>query len=159
MSAQHSISRLKDDMGKTAHKAMLLVGDNPDDMEFALLALRENGLAGKVVVARDGQEALDYLFSGAAEDPPGFVLLDLKMPRVDGFEVLRQMRANEATSHLPVVILSSSNEECDLEDCYKLGANSYVQKSLDFSRFTESIKQIGRYWLDLNEVPGACRPV
>ncbi len=143
-------------MGKTAHKAMLLVEDNPDDMEFALLALRENGLAGKVMVARDGQEALDYLFSD--NDRPGFVLLDLKMPRVDGFEVLRQMRANEATSCLPVVVLSSSNEECDLEDCYKLGANSYVQKSLDFSKFTESIRQIGHYWLDLNEVPGSCRP-
>ncbi|MHB1100636.1 MAG: response regulator [Burkholderiales bacterium] len=143
-------------MGKLPHKVMLLVEDNPDDMEFALLALRDNGLNGKVVVARDGQEALDYLFSG--NDRPGFVLLDLKMPRVDGFEVLRQMRANDATNALPVVILSSSNEECDLEACYKLGANSYVQKSLDFSKFTESIKQIGHYWLDLNEVPGSCHP-
>lgn len=139
-------------------KVMLLVEDNPDDMEFALLALRDNGLMGKIVVARDGQEALDYLLGhcGMPEEKLEFILLDLKMPRVDGFEVLRQVRANDATSCLPVVILSSSKEERDVETCYRLGANSYIHKSLDFSKFTESIKQIGHYWLDLNEAPGSC---
>ncbi len=136
-------------MGKD--KVMLLVEDDPDDMEFALLALRENGLDENVVIARDGQEALDYLFSGNAR--AGFVLLDLKMPRVDGFEVLHQMRSTGATCNLPVVILSSSNEERDLEACYRLGANGYVRKSLDYSEFSDAIGRIGRFWLELNEVP------
>lgn len=146
-------------MVKKVNKVMLLVEDNPDDMEFALLALRDNGLKGKILVARDGQEALDYLFSDTAEERPEFILLDLKMPKVDGFEVLKQVRAHEATHCLPVVILSSSNEDCDLVECYRLGANSYVQKSLDFTQFTQSIRQIGHYWLDLNEVPGSCHRV
>lgn len=138
------------------NKVMMLVEDNPDDMEFAMLALRENGMQGKILAARDGQEALDYLF--ASEEKPEFILLDLKMPKIDGFEVLRQVRSNQSTHCLPVVILSSSNEERDLEECYKLGANSYVQKSLNFTEFTESIRQIGHYWLELNEVPGSCLP-
>jgi two-component system, response regulator len=145
-------------MGNMPHKVMLLVEDNPDDMEFALLAFRDNGLCEHIVIARDGQEALDYLFSSPAEEKPGFILLDLKMPRVDGFEVLRQVRAHEATHCLPVVILSSSKEDRDVEECYRLGANSYVQKSLDFTKFTESIRQIGHYWLELNEVPAPCHP-
>ncbi len=134
-------------MGKD--EVMLLVEDDPDDMEFALLALRENGLDENVVIARDGQEALDYLFSGDAR--AGFVLLDLKMPRVDGLEVLHQMRSTGSTC--PVVILSSSNEERDLEACYRLGANGYVRKSLDYSEFFDAIGRIGRFWLELNEAP------
>jgi CheY-like chemotaxis protein len=137
------------------NKLMMLVEDNPDDMEFAMLALRENGMDGKILTARDGQEALDYLF--ASEEKPEFILLDLKMPRIDGFEVLRQVRSNEATHLLPVVVLSSSKEDRDLEECYRLGANSYVQKSLNFTEFTESIRQIGQYWLELNEMPSSCR--
>jgi len=110
-------------------------------------------------VARDGQEALDYLlaYHGPCEDRPEVVLLDLKLPLVDGFEVLRQLRANEATRFLPVVILSSSREERDMATCYELGANSYIQKSLDFTKFTESVRQVGQYWLGLNEVPWTCQ--
>jgi two-component system, response regulator len=135
---------------------MLLVEDNPDDMEFALRALRENGMDGKVLTAQDGQEALDCLFSANSDERPRFVLLDLKMPKVDGFEVLRRVRANQSTHYLPVVILSTSNEDRDVDESYRLGANSYIQKSMDFFEFTESIKQIGHYWLELNELPGLC---
>lgn len=135
---------------------MLLVEDNPDDMEFALRALRENGMDGKVLTAQDGQEALDCLFSANSDERPRFVLLDLKMPKVDGFEVLRRGRANQSTHYLPVVILSTSNEDRDVDESYRLGANSYIQKSMDFFEFTESIKQIGHYWLELNELPGLC---
>lgn len=140
-------------------KVILLVEDNPDDLELALLALQANGMEGEAVVARDGQEALDILLSyhGPCEGRPEVVLLDLKLPLVDGFEVLRQLRANEATRFLPVVILSSSREERDLNACYELGANSYIQKSLDFSKFTESVRQVGQYWLGLNVVPCTCQ--
>lgn len=142
-------------------KVILLVEDNPDDLELALLALQANGMASEAVVARDGQEALDFLlaYRGPCEERPEVVLLDLKLPLVDGFEVLRQLRANDATRFLPVVILSSSREESDLIACYELGANSYIQKSLDFSRFTESVRQVGQYWLGLNEVPWSCQGV
>lgn len=139
-------------------KVILLVEDNPDDLELALLALQANDMENEVVVARDGQEALDFLltYRGPCENRPEVVLLDLKLPLIDGFEVLRQLRANKATRFLPVVILSSSREESDLVACYELGANSYIQKSLDFSRFTESVRQIGQYWLGLNEAPCTC---
>lgn len=143
-----------------AKKIILLVEDNPDDVELALLALQANGLENETVVARDGQEALDYLQSlGSApcEGRPEVMLLDLKLPRLDGFELLKRVRANPATRYLPVVILSSSREERDLATCYELGANSYIQKSLDFSRFSDSVRQIGQYWLGLNEVPWACQ--
>jgi two-component system response regulator len=140
-------------------KMILLVEDNPDDVELALLALQASGMESEAIVARDGQEALDFLltYRSPSEDRPEVVLLDLKLPLIDGFEVLRQLRANEATRFLPVVILSSSREERDLIACYELGANSYIQKSLDFSRFTESVRQIGQYWLGLNEVPWTCQ--
>lgn len=140
-------------------KIILLVEDNPDDLELALLALAANGMESEVVVARDGQEALDFLltYRGPCEEIPEVVLLDLKLPLVDGFEVLRQLRANRATRFLPVVILSSSREERDLTACYELGANSYIQKSLNFSAFTESVRQVGQYWLGLNEVPCTCQ--
>lgn len=140
-------------------KVILLVEDNPDDVELALLALRANGMESETMVARDGQEALDFLlaYRGPCEDLPEVVLLDLKLPLVDGFEVLRQLRANQATRYLPVVILSSSREERDLIACYELGANSYIQKSLDFSKFTASVRQVSQYWLGLNEVPCTCQ--
>lgn len=140
-------------------KVILLVEDNPDDLELALLALQANGMESETLVARDGQEALDILLTYRlpCEERPEVVLLDLKLPRVDGFEVLRQLRANEATRFLPVVILSSSREELDLTACYELGANSYIQKSLDFTKFTESVRQVGQYWLGLNEVPSTCQ--
>ncbi|MDR3390528.1 MAG: response regulator [Sulfuriferula sp.] len=142
-----------------AKKVILLVEDNSDDLELALLALKANGMENEAVVARDGQQALDFLFAerSSCEDIPEVVLLDLKLPFVDGFEVLRQLRANQATRFLPVVILSSSREERDLTKCYELGANSYIQKSLDFSKFTESVRQLGQYWLDLNVVPCTCQ--
>ena len=144
-------------MGKNK---VLLVEDNSDDVELALLALEEHyGNRDDVVVMRDGQQAVDYLESidAANDESPAVVLLDLKLPWLDGFEVLKRIRANPVTRFVPVVVLSSSNEECDMKSSYELGANSYIQKSLDFSRFSESVRQIGQYWLDLNSVPHTCR--
>jgi two-component system response regulator len=140
-------------------KIILLVEDNPDDVELALLALQANGMDNHTVVARDGQEAVDYLLrlDHDSESRPEVILLDLKLPGLDGFEVLRRVRANPLTRFLPVVILSSSREERDLTACYELGANSYIQKSLDFSVFSEAVRQIGTYWLCLNEVPWSCQ--
>jgi two-component system response regulator len=140
-----------------ARKLILLVEDNPDDLELAQIALRESGFQDDTRVARDGQEALDIL-CGSPCDPtagcPDVVLLDLKLPRVNGFDVLRRLRQDERTRYLPVVVMSSSREEQDLVESYRLGANSYIQKSLDFPRFIEAVRTIGHYWLDLNVVPG-----
>ena len=136
---------------------ILLVEDNPDDEALTLRALKKNNILNDVVVAHDGVEALDYLFgSGAYEgrDPtitPQIVLLDLKLPKVDGLEVLRKVRADDRTRLLPVVILTSSNEQRDLINGYGLGANSYILKPVDFSRFIEAVRQLGLYWLILNE--------
>lgn len=140
-------------------KIILLVEDNPDDVELTLRALRKNRIKNEVVVARDGVEALDYLFGAgnhAGRDTgvmPAVVLLDLKLPKVDGLEVLRRLRADERTKLLPVVILTSSSEQQDLVNGYHLGANSYVRKPVDFSQFTEAVRQLGLYWLLLNEAP------
>ena len=140
-------------------KAILLVDDNAQDEELTIRALRKSNIMNKVVVARDGVEALDYLLSagGSAGRPPHampqLVLLDLKLPRVDGLEVLRRLRADPRTHLLPVVILTSSKEERDLVSSYSLGANSYVRKPVDFAEFTEAIRQLGLYWLILNEAP------
>ncbi len=141
-----------------AQGTILLVEDNPDDAELTLRAFKKNNIANEVVVARDGVEALDYLFargSHSARDAqaPSLVLLDLKLPRVDGLEVLKQIRANEATKLLPVVILTSSKQEQDLIKGYSLGANSYVRKPVDFGQFMEAVRQLGLYWLVLNEGP------
>lgn len=140
-------------------KSILLVEDNPDDEALALRALKKNNIVNKVVVARDGAEALDYLF-GTGEysgrdtsQMPQIVLLDLKLPKVDGLEVLRQIRADDRTRMLPVAILTSSKEEKDLIEGYRLGANSYIRKPVDFNQFTESVLQLGLYWLVLNEPP------
>lgn len=140
-------------------KIILLVEDNPDDELLALRALRKNGVANEVVVARDGVEALDYLFATGEyagrdiEDTPQLVLLDLKLPRVDGLEVLRRLRSDERTRLVPVVILTSSKERQDMLDGYGLGANSYVRKPVNFERFVEAVEQLKLYWLVLNESP------
>ncbi|MBD2245361.1 response regulator [Nostoc sp. FACHB-888] len=138
---------------------ILLVEDNPDDEALTLRALKKNNIMNDVVVARDGVEALDYLFGkGAYADRdmsvmPHLILLDLKLPKMDGLEVLRHLRADDRTKILPVVILTSSKEEQDLIKGYSLGANSYVRKPVDFSQFSESVRQLGLYWFVLNESP------
>ena len=138
---------------------ILLVEDNRDDEALTLRALKKNNIKNEVVVARDGVEALDYLFGTGSyagrdlTDMPQVILLDLKLPRVDGLEVLRRLRADERTRLLPVVILTSSNEEQDRIKGYGLGANSYVRKPVDFSQFIEAVRQLGLYWLILNEPP------
>ena len=140
-------------------KTILLVEDNPDDEVLTRRALEKNDIGSYVVVARDGAEALDYLFGeGAYEgrdvsDIPQVVLLDLKLPKVDGLEVLRRLRADERTRLLPVVILTSSREQQDLLDGYGYGANSYVRKPVDFAQFSRAVEQLELYWLVLNESP------
>jgi two-component system, response regulator len=144
-------------------KVILLVEDNPDDEALTLRALRKNNISNEVVVAHDGVEALDYLFGTGAHQGrdtrilPQVALLDLKLPKVDGLEVLRRLRADPRTKLLPVVILTSSNEERDRAKGYDLGANSYVRKPVDFGQFTEAVRQLGLYWLLLNESPPAAR--
>ncbi|MGH9689084.1 MAG: response regulator [Candidatus Acidiferrales bacterium] len=140
---------------------ILLVEDNPDDEALTLRALKKNNIKNQVVVARDGREALDYLFGEgmyAGRDTqvaPQVILLDLKLPKVDGFEVLRAMRGDDRTKLLPVVILTSSNEEKDRINGYGLGANSYVRKPVEFGEFIEAVKQLGLYWLILNQIAPA----
>ncbi len=135
------------------HKSILLVEDNPDDEMLTLRALKKSNILSVVEVARDGQQALDYFFSKSAPSRPlpTVVLLDLKLPKIDGLEVLRRIRANQRTSLQPIVILTSSNEEYDIFNGYHLGANSYIRKPVDFTQFIESIRQISLYWLELNE--------
>jgi len=134
-------------------KIILLIEDNPDDEALTLRAFRNNNIQNEVMVAHDGQQALDYFFGeGAAANPvPIVVLLDLKLPKVDGLEVLRRLRADDRTLLLPVVILTSSKEEQDLINSYRMGANSYIRKPVDFGQFVEAIRQLGLYWLMLNE--------
>jgi two-component system, response regulator len=142
-----------------ADKIILLVEDNPDDEKLTLRALHKNKISNEVVVAHDGVEALDYLLGNGSgggnnlKPLPQVVLLDLKLPKMDGLEVLRRLRAHERTKLLPVVILTSSNEEQDLITGYGLGANSYVRKPVDFNQFIEAARQLGLYWLVLNEPP------
>lgn len=138
---------------------ILLVEDNRDDEALTLRALKKNNIKNEVVVARDGVEALDYLFGTGfytgrdLTEMPHVILLDLKLPRVDGLEVLRRLRADKRTRLLPVVILTSSNEDQDRINGYGLGANSYVRKPVDFAQFIEAVRQLGLYWLILNEPP------
>ncbi len=140
-------------------KSILLVEDNPDDELLTLEALEANRIGNKVIVARNGVEALDYLFGEGVHagrdimDTPAVVLLDLKLPKIDGLEVLRRIRANEHIQLLPVVILTSSNEEEDRLKGYTLGANSYVRKPVDFDEFVKAAGQLGLYWLLLNQPP------
>ena len=130
---------------------ILLVEDNADDEALTRRALQKNNVKNELLVAHDGQEALDLLFGGGRL--PQLILLDLKLPKIDGLEVLRRLRADERTKLLPVVVLTSSNEERDLVRSYSLGANSYVRKPVDFNEFTEAARQLGLYWLLLNEAP------
>ena len=145
----------------TRNSVILLVEDNPDDEELTLRALRKANVGNDIVVARDGVEALDYLFgtgSHAGRDVrelPHVMLLDLKLPRIDGLEVLRRVRADDRTRVLPVVILTSSNEEPDRTKGYRLGTNSYVRKPVDFTEFVDAVRQLGIYWLLLNQPPPA----
>jgi len=138
-------------------RPILLVEDNPDDEALTLRAFGKNKITNPVVVARDGVEALDYLFCTGAfsdRDPgamPAVILLDLKLPRIDGLEVLRRIRASEKTALLPVVVLTTSKEHQDISEAYRLGANSYIRKPVDFERFIHAVGQLGLYWLSLNE--------
>jgi len=141
------------------NKVILLAEDNPDDVQLTLRALKKSNIMNDVVVAQDGVEALEYLFGTgkyAGRDTrvlPQVVLLDLKMPRMDGLEVLQRIRTDERTRLLPVVVLTTSNEDRDRVESYKLGANSYIRKPVDFNQFAEAVRQLGLYWLVLNEAP------
>jgi len=140
-------------------RCILLVEDNPDDVELTLLAFKDSHIQNEVVVARDGAEALDYLFGTGAyagcdtDIMPALILLDLNLPKINGLEVLHRMRCDERTKLLPVVILTSSKEERDLLNGYRLGANSYIRKPVDFNQFSEALRQVGLYWLVINEPP------
>lgn len=142
-----------------SNKVILLVEDNPDDEALAIRALKRHHIGNEIAIAHDGVEALDYLFGTgmyAQRDvslKPTVVLLDLKLPRVDGLEVLRRLRENESTKLLPVVVLTTSSEEQDLLASYSLGCNSYIRKPVDFIQFSEAIRQLGMYWLLMNESP------
>lgn len=141
------------------NKNILLVEDNPDDVALTLRAFKKNNIANEVVVVEDGLEALDYLFcAGKFKDRdksriPAVILLDLKLPKLDGLEVLKRMRADARTKLLPVVILTSSKEEQDILGSYKLGANSYIRKPVDFNKFVDAVRQLQLYWMVLNEQP------
>jgi len=153
-----SAFRKERQMNETS-SAILLVEDNPDDVELTLRALKKQNISNAVAVVQDGAEALDYLFAEGKysdRDPgdwPALVLLDLKLPKIDGHEVLRRIRADERTALLPVVVLTSSSEEADIIQSYKNGCNSYIQKPVDFHQFSEAIRQLGLYWMVLNRQP------
>jgi len=141
-------------------KTILLVEDNPDDEVLTLRALRKSNITNEVTVVRDGQQALDYFFfseAASTRPAPALVLLDLKLPKIDGLEVLRRIRADQRTRLQPVVILTSSKEEQDLVNGYRLGTNSYIRKPVDFDQFVEAVRQLGLYWLILNETPQSTR--
>jgi CheY-like chemotaxis protein len=140
-------------------RIIMIVEDNEDDLELALRAFKRNRILNEIVVARDGVEALDYLFGTGPHEGrdlcvmPEVVLLDLKMPRLGGLEVLRRIRADERTRFLPVVVLTSSDEEKDMIDSYHYGVNSYIRKPVDFEQFTEAVRQLSLYWMVLNQRP------
>jgi two-component system response regulator len=140
-------------------KNILLIEDNPSDVKLTKRALEQNQITNELIVAEDGQEALDYLFATGryadrnVRDLPAVVLLDLKLPKIEGLEVLQKMRANDLTRLLPVVILTSSDQEADMIASYNLGANSYIRKPVDFKQFTDAVHTLGMYWLLLNEPP------
>jgi CheY-like chemotaxis protein len=138
---------------------ILLVEDNPSDAELTIRALKKHNLANKLRVARDGAEALDYIFANGSfnhrrvEHTPKVIILDLKLPRVDGMEVLRAIKADERTKNVPVVVLTSSREDPDIQECYRLGVNSYIVKPVEFENFVKAVSNLGFYWLLLNEPP------
>jgi CheY-like chemotaxis protein len=143
----------------TSPVEILLVEDNPNDEELTLYALKKNNIANRIQVARDGAEALEYLFCVGAyahrqiNDPPKVVLLDLKLPKVDGLEVLEKIKADARTRSIPVVMLTSSQEERDIVESYQLGVNSYIVKPVDFEQFIDAVRQTGLYWMVLNKTP------
>jgi len=138
-------------------RTVLLVEDNPDDERLTIRALRRGKIANEILVARNGEDALNLVFD--LETLPCVVLLDLKLPKVDGLDVLRQIRANDRTRLLPVVVLTSSSEDRDIVESYTLGANSYVRKPVEIDQFTEAVRQLGLYWVLHNEsLPGGCNP-
>ena len=141
------------------NKKILLVEDNPDDVELTLRAFKKNNIMNKIIVKRDGAEALDFFFGKESavndqkNDLPVVILLDLKLPRINGIEVLKKLKADARTKLIPLIILTSSKEPSDLLICYNLGCNSYIRKPVDFSQFMEMVKQLGIYWLLINEGP------
>lgn len=138
---------------------ILLVEDNPDDAELTIRALKKNNIINHIVHLKDGDEALDFLFRNGEyanlpySNHPKFILLDLKMPKVNGKEVIRQLKANPSTASIPIVVLTSSKEDPDIETCYQLGVNSYIVKPVGFENFTKSVAQLGLYWMLLNQPP------
>lgn len=144
---------------RSQDNTILLIEDNPDDVELTLMAFAQHNLRNQVVVVSDGQEAIDYLFGEGPfakrnlQSRPRLVLLDLKLPKVDGVEVLRRIRANEKTRYIPVVVLTTSTETPDIRTSYDLGANSYVRKPVDFDEFVSVVQQLGAYWISLNQLP------
>jgi two-component system response regulator len=144
---------------KSLDSDILLVDDSPDDTDLALIALRKENLANGIVIVRDGEEALDFLFCSGAfkhrsfDHPPKLVLLDLKLPKIDGLQVLKEIRSDPRTKSIPVVILTSSKEEQDIAMGYSLGVNSYVQKPVDFDQFRSAVKTLGLYWMVVNQPP------
>jgi CheY-like chemotaxis protein len=135
---------------------ILLIEDNPDHAALTLRALKKNNLTNEIQVLRDGEEALEFLFNGKGlQSAPKVILLDLKLPKVDGIEVLRRIRQDPHTKTIPVVVLTTSREDKDLRECYRLGVNSYIMKPVDFQQFTEAVKSLGMYWLLLNQAPTA----
>lgn len=140
-------------LGAKSDGELLLVEDSIHDMELTLRALNESQLVGKVVVARDGAEALNYLFGDTPHAVPKVILLDLKLPKIDGLEVLRRLKEDARTKSIPVVMLTSSNQERDLVESYGLGVNSYIVKPIDFDTFFQTISMVGTYWLNLNQLP------
>jgi CheY-like chemotaxis protein len=146
-------------VSETEEVEILLVEDNPDDLDMTLHALRKMKLANHIQLARDGVEALDFIFcrgphaARSIEDMPRVILLDLKLPRLDGLEVLRRLKADPRTQGIPVVMLTSSKEQSDVDQSYKLGANSYIVKPVDFEQFAEAVQNLGLYWMLLNQPP------
>jgi CheY-like chemotaxis protein len=138
---------------------LLLVEDNPDDVELTLRVFKKHHVVNNIIVAKDGEEALDVIFQHGKENKtqrrPDLILLDLKLPKVDGLEVLRQVKSNSKTKHIPVVVLTSSKEEKDIVESYRLGVNSYIRKPVNFENFSEIVKQLSLYWLLLNEQPSS----
>lgn len=143
------------------NRIILLVEDNPDDVELTLRAFKKNNIVNEIVVKRDGEEAIEYLYGTRAQSAsttngwPAIILLDLKLPKIDGIEVLKRLRADSRTKLLPIIILTSSTQEQDLINSYSFGANSYIRKPVDFNQFIEAVRQLGLYWLLLNEPPPA----
>lgn len=143
---------------------LLIVEDNDQDLELALRALKKARISNRIEVARDGVEALDYFFGGNSHqsrtinNQPKLVLLDLKLPKISGLEVLERIKSDPRTKKIPVVVLTSSNQDTDIEQCYQLGVNSYIVKPVDFERFATAVQELGMYWLLLNQTPSHCHP-